>query len=323
MRSVALVLAAGCGLGSAPSIAQAELKVAVTIKPIHALVAGVMEGLGAPDLIVTGTASPHTFALKPSGARALNSANVVFRVSPAVEPFTVKISAGLPRSVRLVTLSETQGLTLLKARQGETFSLGGDGPDADHAHDHADHDHDHSDGAVDGHVWLDTENAKTMVREIARVLAEVSPADAEKLQANATKVIDGLTQLDADLTAQLSPVAATPYVVFHDAYHYFERRYRLSPVGAITLRPDVQPGARRLAELRRKVHDVKAVCAFAEPQFSSSVVRAVTDGTPVRFGTLDPEGALVEPGPDAYLALMRNLASNLRGCLDPTQASGG
>ncbi|MDO9383703.1 MAG: zinc ABC transporter substrate-binding protein [Hyphomicrobiaceae bacterium] len=312
----ALLLSAIAALAAATP-AKADVKVVATIKPIHALVAGVMDGIGSPELLVTGSASPHTFALKPSGARALNEAAVVFGVSPAVEPFTVKIFASLPKSVRIVTLSEAAGVQHLAARSGATFEA------HDHA-DHASHEHDAAEhGASDGHVWLDPRNAKAMVDQIARVLGETSPGDAARLGANATRVKAEIDAMDQEIAGTLAPVKTRPYVVFHDAYQYFEHHYGLSPAGAITVGPDIQPGAKRLGEIRRKIGDLAAVCVFAEPQYSSSVMRAVTDGTSARFGTLDPEGALVEPGPGAYAALMRNLATKLRGCLEGTPSEGG
>jgi zinc transport system substrate-binding protein len=291
--------------------ASADIKVVATIKPVHALVAGVMDGVAVPELLVAGSASPHTFSLKPSGARALNDAGVFFRVSAAVEPFTVKITAALPASVRVSTLADAPGVHHLPARRGATFE-----PHDDHGHNHDGHDHaDDLRAGSDGRVWLDPGNAKKIVSEIARVLSERYPEHAERFAANARSVIDRIETLDGELQAALAPIRDRPYVVFHDAYQYFERRYELSPAGAITIGPDVQPGAKRLAELRRKITDLKVTCAFAEPQYSSKVVQAVTDGTPVRFGTLDPEGALVDPGPEAYAILMRNLASSLRDCL--------
>ena len=312
----ALLFPAIATLAAAPP-AVADIKVVATIKPIHALVAGVMDGIGSPELLVTGSASPHTFALKPSGARALNEAAVVFGVSPAVEPFTVKIFASLPKRVKIVTLSDAPGVQHLAARREATFET----------HDHADHeDHDHGaaeHGASDGHVWLDPQNAKAMVDEIARALSGASPDDAVRLAANATRVKAEIDAMNQEIAATLAPVKTRPYVVFHDAYQYFEHHYGLSPAGAITVGPDIQPGAKRLGEIRRKIGDLAAVCVFAEPQYSSNVMRAVTDGTNARFGALDPEGALVEPGAGAYAALMRNLATNLRGCLDATPREGG
>jgi zinc transport system substrate-binding protein len=219
--------------------------------------------------------------------------------------------------VRIVTLSDAPGVQHLAARREATFE----------APDHADHEgHDHSEaehGASDGHVWLDPQNAKAMVDEIARALSDASPDDAARLSANATRVKAEIDAMSQEIETTLAPVKTRPYVVFHDAYQYFEHHYGLSPAGAITIGPDIQPGAKRLGEIRRKIGDLAAICVFAEPQYSSSVMRAVTDGTTARFGTLDPEGALVEPGAGAYAALMRNLATNLRGCLDGKPSEGG
>lgn len=321
-RTGRTVLAA-CALLAAASPASAELKVTVTIKPVHALVAQVMDGVGAPALLVQGAASPHTYALKPSDARALSHADILFRVSETVEPFTRKIVAALPKSVRTVTLADAPGIELLDVRTGETFE------DHDHAregehphepgHDHHGHGDGHDDGpartARDGHVWLDPENARKMIAEIARVLAEASPADAEKFKANAARADEALVRLQAEIARDLEPVKDKPFVVFHDAFQYFERRFGLAAVGSITVSPEAQPSAKRLTEIRRKLAALSASCVFSEPQFKAKLVSAVTEGTSARAGTLDPEGALVEPGPAAYATLLRNLASGLKSCL--------
>lgn len=358
----ALAVLLGTLLGGAAASAD-ELKVTATIKPIHALVAQVMEGVGAPSLLVQGAASPHTYALKPSDARALHQADVFFRVSETVEPFTSKIVAALPESVRVVTLAEAPGIELLPIRRGETFEAhdhshghgeGHDHGDHDHGkeekhgghdhkhahghkhdhdhghkagdHAHHDHGHDHDDHAeprphasheTDGHVWLDPRNARKMLPEIARVLSEAAPDHAETFRANAARAATALDTLETDLARDIAPLEGKPYVVFHDAYQYFERRFGLAPVGSITLSPEVRPSAKRLTEIRQRLATLKASCVFAEPQFQPRLVEAVTEGTTARAGTLDPEGALVEAGPAAYETLLRNLASGLKSCLTP------
>lgn len=328
--------------------AAAEVKVTATIKPIHALVSQVMEGVGTPALLVKGAASPHTYALKPSDARELNNANVVFRVSEAVEPFTRKITASLPDTVRVVTLADAPGIDWLTIRTGDSFEAHDHGADEahdhshDHDHDHDKHDHgdhshvDHSHDAHDhaghadepagdktyadhknrdGHVWLDPENARKMVAEIARTLAEADPANAETYKANAAKSDAAIVALSADIARELEPVKSKPFVVFHDAYQYFERRFGLAALGSITLNPEAKPSAKRLTEIRKKLGALSASCVFSEPQFQPKLVAAVTEGTSARAGTLDPEGALVEPGPQAYDTLLRNLATGLKTCL--------
>lgn len=318
-RTAAVCLATA-SLAAASPAAAADLNVAVTIKPVHALVAQVMEGVGTPALLVQGAASPHTYALKPSDARALHHADVFFRVSESVEPFTRKIVSALPASVRTVTLADAPGIEALDVRTSETFETHTekDANPHDHDHDHA-VDDDHAHGTRDGHVWLDPENARRMIAEIARVLAGASPAHAETFKANAARADAALVALQTEIAHDLEPVKDKPFVVFHDAFQYFEHRFGLAAVGSITISPDAQPSAKRLTEIRRKLAGLSAACVFGEPQFQAKLVATVTEGTSARAGTLDPEGALIDPGPAAYATLLRNLASGLRSCL--TRAS--
>ena len=313
-RMLGFALATAFVQGTAAS--PAEPRVVATIKPIHSLLVRVMDGVGVPVLLIRGSASPHSYAMRPSDARQINSADVFFRVSPAIEPFTEKIIAGLPKTVRVVTLAESEGVTLLDKRQGGTFDAHVHGAD-DHE-DHGDHgEHgDHETGAVrDGHVWLDTENAKAMVEAIVRVLVAAAPDHAGKLKANTVKLLADIDALDAEIRQTLKPVAGKPFVVFHDAYQYFERRFDLKAAGSITVSPEVQPSAKRLSQIRAALAGFSAACVFAEPQFSPGLVANVIEGSNARSGVLDPEGTMVAEGADAYFAIMRALAAGLKGCL--------
>jgi zinc transport system substrate-binding protein len=299
--------------------AENDLAVVATIKPIHSLVAQVLGDAGQPHLLVGGAASPHSYALKPSDARALNSARVVFRTSEEIEPFTRKIVSSLPKSVTVVTLADTPGLTLLDKRRGDTFEAHDHGHEHGHEHGEAEA-HDDENGSEtspvrDGHVWLDPGNAVAMVREIERALSDASPERAGQFKANADRAVERIEALSKRIQLELAPVQGKGFVVFHDAYQYFENRFGLHAAGAITVSPEVQPSAKRLSEIRRKIKDLKVVCVFAEPQFKSKLVQTVLEGTDSKAGTLDPEGASVDPGPDAYEALLTNLAANLKSCL--------
>lgn len=311
LRGVGQVLLAGSLMvwaGAAP--AAAELNVVVTIKPLHALVAQVMAGAGSPELLVKGVSSPHTYALKPSDASKLSQADVFFRMSESMEPFTAKVAKSLPKRVQVVTLQETKGLKLLSRRTGATF-------DDDHDHGAGDH-HDHSHDVMDGHAWLDPGNAKIMVDRIAQVLSAKEPASAVLFRSNADALKTKLDSLAAEIGRDLTPLAGKPYIVFHDALQYFERRYRLRVVGSISVSPETPPSAKRLSTLRRKIMSLGAVCVFAEPQFDTRLIDNVIEGTRARAGTIDPEGARIEPGPELYFTLLRNLAQDLKRCLAPS-----
>jgi zinc transport system substrate-binding protein len=310
-RAIAVLLtAASMGLPAAGPAA-AEPKVVVSIKPLHALVTGVMAGVGSPRLLVDGPASPHTYALKPSDARVLNQADLFFRMSEAVEPFTARIVRSLPRSVEVVTLLDTAGLTLLGLRTGATFERAAD--KTGHG-SHGAHSPQRSD-SIDGHAWLDPGNARAMVERIREALTSKDSANAAAYRRNADALRQKLDALEAELQGQLAPVAARPYIVFHDAFQYFERRFGLNVVGSISISPEIPPSGKRLTELRRRILASGAMCVFAEPQFDRRLVQNLVEGTDARIGTLDPEGGTLAPGPDLYFVLMRRLAEDIRGCL--------
>lgn len=289
-------------------------KVVVSIKPIHSLVAAVMQGVGTPDLIVDGAASPHTYALKPSNARSLQEAKVVFWVGPGMEAFLQKPLAALGTNATVVELDDAPGIAKLKFREGGAFEPHDDGDEHEASDDHA-HDHDHDHGEFDTHLWLDPHNAKAMVAEITTSLVAADPANALTYEANQKTLDDKLDALDKEIASTLAPVKDKPFIVFHDAYQYFEHRYGVRVSGSITVSPETIPGAQRVAEIHSKVADLGATCVFAEPQFEPKLVNVVLEGTAAKSGVLDPEAATLPQGPDLYFDLMRGIASSLKTCL--------
>jgi zinc transport system substrate-binding protein len=301
---LAVFLALGAGA------VEAETRVVVTSKPIHSLVSAVMGKLGQPTLLVSGTASPHTYAMKPSDAKAVNAAQLFFRVSEDLEPFTAKLVKSLSASVRVETLADAAGLKRLEKREGGAFE--------EHA-GHAGHGHKghqvKAGAEIDTHLWLDPDNAGVMITRIARVLSEVDPVNAAQYAANASAQVEKHKALAADLRRELTPIAGRQFIVFHDAYQYFEAWAGLSAAGSVTTNPEVQPTGKRLSSLRAKIKAAGVTCVFAEPQFQPKVIAAVTEGLAVRTGTLDPEGTTLEPGAELYDQLMRKLAAELVKCL--------
>jgi len=286
--------------------------VVASIKPVHSLVAAVMQGVGEPTLIVKGAASPHTYALRPSDAGALESADIVFWTGHGMELFLADALDTLAPGATLVELADSPGLTLLPVREGGAFEAHSH---EEEAHDHAENDHDHEHDEDDMHFWLDPQNAKLMVTEIARRLSEADPENASTYEANAQAEGDKLDALEAELAATLAPVSGRPFLVFHDAYQYFENRFGLDLAGSVTVTPDVMPGAARIDELRAKVATLDATCIFAEPNFEPTIITAITEGSAAKTGVLDPEGGALREGIELYPNLLRGLATSLVACL--------
>lgn len=330
MRSACLSLISAMVLTlSVGNAANASSDVVVSIKPIHSLVAGVMDGVGKPHLIVSGGSSPHTYALKPSDAKALEKAKVVFWVGEILEKFLEHPLETLAGNANVIELSDAPGLVKHAFREGGPWENHEHEDDAHdkhehdkHAHDKGDHDrhagekHDHDE--FDLHLWLDPLNAKAMVNEIVSALVKADAENATIYEANGRKLAVRLDALIASAKARFAPIRQRPFVVFHDAYQYLEKRFGLNAVGSITVSPEVKPGARRIAEMQKKIRKLGAVCVFSEPQFEPRLVRVVTEGTKTKTGTLDPVGADLPDGPDLYFSLMDRNVKALTDCLGKT-----
>lgn len=322
---IALALIAALGLATESRAAEAQQpRVVATIKPIDSLVAMVMQGAGEPHLLIAAGASPHTYSLKPSDAQALQQADVLFWVGEGLETFLEKPLRALPEKAKVVELAHAPGVTLLPYRaEGPGHADADDDAGGHEGHHDADadghgHGHTHAAGSPDMHIWLDPANAQAIVRAVAAALTEADAGRAELYRSNAEQAVDRLQQLDATLRQQLTPLAGRAYIVFHDAYQYLEHRYGLQPLGAVTVSPERQPSARRIATIRDAIVASGAVCVFAEPQFPPKLVQTLTEGTPARTGVLDAEGgAAIPAGPGAYPAIMLGLADALRDCLAP------
>ena len=187
----------------------------------------------------------------------------------------------------------------------------------DHGHDDHDHghSHDHAHEGTDPHAWLDPVNARVWLSVIADTLAEVDPANADAYQANADAGQERMTALIADIEALVEPVQGETFVVFHDAYQYFEYRFGVEAVGSISVTDASDPSASRIARVQERVRDFGVSCVFSEPQFNPAMVETVMEGTDARTAVLDPLGTEIPEGPDFYSQLMMQMAESLAGCL--------
>ena len=314
--------------------AQADVpRVAVDIAPLHSIVASVMGSLGTPDLVVPPGASPHGYSMRPSEARALDRADVIVWVGPTLTPWLEGPVETLGAGAASISVLNVQGTFLLDIREGENFAAHdhdhghedehGDGHDDEHEEGHADdhgdgHDDEHGDAHVDHgdeidpHAWLDPQNAAVWAGEIATNLSELDPENASTYAQNAQMFQQQMTALETELNASLSQVRGRPFVVFHDAYHYFEHRFEIEAVGSVSDSDATAPSAARVSALQATITDLGAVCALAEPQYNPGLLTAIGAAT---LGVIDPLGAEQKPGPELYPNVLRAIAGSLVDCL--------
>lgn len=314
--------------------AHAEVpRVATDIAPIHSLVARVMDGVGTPDLIVQPGGSPHEYSLRPSEAKALQEADLVFWVSPDLTPWLGNAIETVATNASVTELLEADGTIELTIREGALFEVhehdddkhedaehkGDDhaehaeGKHYEHAEEEAGHEG-HGDGAHDPHAWLSPTNAATWLNVIAGQLSATDPENAGAYFANAAAGRAELDTLTSDINSMLGPVRGGQFIVFHDAYQYFESAFDFIASGAISISDASDPSPARIAEIRARIADEGINCVLAEPQFNAGLVATVLDGTEAKTGVLDPLGSDLAPGPALYPQLMRNLASTLVEC---------
>ena len=317
--------------------ANADIKVVASIKPIHSLVSYLMDGVAKPDLIVDGYASPHGFAMKPSHAKMLQNADIVFWVGEDLENFLEKPLNSIAKKAEKIELMDAKGIVKLKFRERNIFGDHDDHDDHDdHGHkkkdDHDDHDHDdhakkedghddhddhdghegHHHGEFDPHIWLDPINASAILKKMTEHLIENDSKNASKYKSNLNKALKDIDKLTADVKSELNQSVAS--IVFHDAYQYFEERFNVNILGAFTVNTDVMPGAEQLAEIREIIEHDNVACVFSEPQFNPDIIKAVAKDMNIKTGVVDPLGATLKPGKNLYFDLIRNMSASFKGC---------
>ncbi|PUB81269.1 MAG: zinc ABC transporter substrate-binding protein [gamma proteobacterium symbiont of Ctena orbiculata] len=291
--------------------AHGALNVVVSLKPVHSLLASLMLDVAEPRLLLDDSQSPHGMSLKPSQIRMLNEADLIVWVGASLEPALSHLLQRQSFEAPILSLLETPDLHLLPIRNRREWRSHG------HSHDHNDS---HPDQAVisamlDNHIWLSPENAAAMVRHLTQKLIELDNAHSAAYRKNSRELLNRLNTFDNVIRTRLKPVANTPYIVFHDAYQYFEAHYGMHTVGTVNITPDQLSGARHIHRLRQTIEQRGARCLFTEPQFEPKLAHTLVEGLAVKIGELDPLGEQLPPGPDCYFSLMRGLADNLLNCL--------
>ncbi|MCZ4273939.1 zinc ABC transporter substrate-binding protein [Maritalea porphyrae] len=318
MRFLPAIACANILALSATSAFADKLQVVTSIRPIESLVHYISGDKAEVTNLVPANASPHNYALKPSDARHLQNADVIFWIDEHFETFLEKAISTLPQAATAITLAEQDGIRILDSRD---LDLKGEHHEDEHGHEEEGHDqhegHDH--GEHDLHIWLDPENAKTITNIIAKTLSEKDPKHETLYRANAENLIKELDALISTTNEKLTNVRSHRFVTFHDAYQYYENRFDLQNAGVVTLAPEIKPGAKRLKELQSALASNQISCIFSEPQFDAKLVDLAIQGTNVKAAELDPLGANLKSGTTLYVDLINQLTTNMVGCLDQAQ----
>jgi len=294
------------------AMAASDLKVVVSIKPFHSLVSTVMQGVSEPALLLNGNNSPHTYSLRPSAAVKLQNADLVFWGGENLEGFLAKPIHSLAAGARVVSFEDTPGLVLRPFRSSKEWQKLD--PESENDQDHLKKQEIHRLPGNDPHIWLDPLNAQKITQYLVQLLSKFDPENSQTYHSNGKKTILRLSDLNIQLETKMSSVSSKPYIVFHDAYQYFEKRYQLNPIASVTVSSGTSTSVGRLIDIRKKIKIKKVLCIFTEPQFSPKLVKTVISGTAVKKGILDPIGASISPGPEMYFTLLNNISHSISTC---------
>ena len=333
-------------LFSSSNLFAADTKgVITTIQPINSLVSAVIGDTGKTISLIPADISPHEYKLKPSDAKKMQEANIIFFVSNHLESSVTKVFKNLPKNIKIINLLEETGIEHLAIRDNEAWERhdhhGHDDHDDHDKHgkkhddhddhdkhakkhdDHDDHDkhgkkhddHDDRESKDDVHIWLSPDNAIKIVEKVNKELTLLFPDNASKYSENSNKMIDKIQKLKNELAKDLAPIKGKPYVVFHDAYQYFEKTFDLNAVGSVALEGDIASSPKQISFIKDKIKKLNASCVFQEPQFDSKLVKIVVEGTNAQIGTLDPLGVNISGKENFYIQLLKNMAKSLKECL--------
>ena len=294
------------------AMAASDLKVVVSIKPFHSLVSTVMQGVSEPALLLNGNNSPHTYSLRPSAAVKLQNADLVFWGGENLEGFLAKPIHSLAAGARVVSFEDSPGLILRPFRSVKEWQELD--PESQNDQDHLKKQEIHRLPGNDPHIWLDPLNAQKITQNLVQILSEFDPENAQTYHSNGKKTILRLFDLHIQLKTKMSSVSSKSYIVFHDAYQYFEKRYQLNPIASVIVSSGPSTSVGRLIDIRTKIKNKNVLCIFTEPQFSPKLVQTVISGTAVKKGILDPIGTRISPGPEMYFTLLNNISHSISTC---------
>jgi zinc transport system substrate-binding protein len=313
------------GVSALSPLALAKPVIVTSIKPVSMIVAAIAGDKAEIQQIVSSTASPHDFAMRPSDLKKIINADTVVWVGESLERFLEKPLENAGKEESSIEWLALDGMALHNFAKEHHHDE--DEAEEDHDHEaHGDHeehgDHDEHEGheghhhdGVDPHVWLSPDNARVLAKAVTARLVSLDSANAEYYKDNLASFENGLSAKDAEIRNALNKVNKVPYIVFHDGYSYFEQHYGLSHAGEITVSPERKPGAKKVAEIRHEIQENKVQCVFSEPQFSPAIVKTLLEGSDVKTAPLDPLGSKVKMGTNAYFSFLDSLSGQFLSCL--------
>ena len=280
---------------------QKPLQILATIKPLYLLASEIAGKSATTALLIPATMDTHDYSFRPSDLRKLARTDVILRISPHLETFLNNVIEKSPDK-HLITLEQTAGLHWLDIRAGHHHAH-----EQHHAHQpiqHSEHDY---------HIWLDPVQVGLLVDEISRQLSQLDPAHAPQYSRNSQQLKQRIDAAYRQSQQQLQSLQETPYLVFHDAWHYLEHAYGLRQPHILSLQEGLPPGLKTMLELRQHIREEKIHCLIASPHSNKRLIQSLVEDLPVQAYWLSPVATNRQTS--SYANWMRDTAQQFAGCL--------
>jgi len=271
-------------------------EILVTLKPLHSLVTALTLNITEPELLFDNLQSPHDYAMKPSDRRRISRADIIIYASPEIESFMPALQSSLSHK-KIISLTNITGINLLKAR---AFDF---------------HDSKKNRHHTDGHIWLSIDNAIVISRYLSEEFIKQDKGNAEKYRSNNSHLIAKLKQLKKELQQQMQPVSRQPFLIFHDAFQYFENDFKLTAGLFVTTSPEHKVGIRHIRDLKKKIQQQNIRCVFYEPPNIPEIIQTITENQQVQLIPLEPLGIKYQADHKQYFKLLTGISNKLYHCL--------
>ena len=225
-----------------------------------------------------------------------------------LETFMIKSLESIANNATKVSFMDLDNITKLKFKEENILEV--EGYDDDHD-DHDDH-YKHADGEFDAHIWLDPKNAIEIVNEIAKTLSLKDPNNKNVYYSNAEKLNHSLNELIKKINLSINKDAR--FIVFHDAYQYFEKRFDVSSAGALILNEEALPSAKKVSEIHKIIKKQNINCIISEPQFNPNIIKSIAQDTSILTGSFDPLGSSFDANKNLYFEMILSLSNSLKDC---------
>ncbi len=270
------------------SFVQADVTVVSSVRPLQFIAAAIVGDRGTASALIGTSDSPHSFALTPQDRLAIAQSDVLLWIAPEFEIYLSDLFVDQAEEKSVITVRDLPAVTAL------TFE----------------------DGIFDPHVWLDPDNGILIATALTETLSAQIPQQAGEFRVALARFTEAVDDTREQIQRDLQRSEPASYMVYHEAYQYFETEFGLVAGGALVHNPELEPGMREVIALRQQVEEVSPKCIILEPDASLALVDTLVQDPDIARISIDLLGYDIEVSSNAYEELLIRVADGFQSCFN-------